>query len=149
MLVERGWLGQKTGSGFYRYEQGSRERLDNPEAIEMFADEAARLGIEHRELPDEEIEHRCLCALINEGAKVLEEEVALRAADVDVVYTSGYGFPRFRGGPMFYADTLGLDTVLERMESFSKTLDSQYWEAAGLLRDLAKSGDAIAAYSNL
>ena len=149
MLVERGWLGQKTGTGFYRYERGSRERLDNPEAVEMFADEAARLGIERRALPDEEIEQRLLCALINEGAKVLEEGVALRAADVDVVYTSGYGFPRFRGGPMFYADTIGLDTVLERMARFSKTLDSQYWEPAGLLRDLAKSGDAIGEFSNV
>ncbi len=149
MLAERGWLGQKTGSGFYRYEKGSRERLDNPEALEMFAEEAERLGIERREISDEEIESRCLCALINEGAKVLEERVALRAADVDVVYTSGYGFPRFRGGPMFYADTLGLDTVCKQLDKFAKSLDPQYWEAAKLLRDLQESGGSLADYSNV
>ena len=149
MLVERGWLGQKTGMGYYRYESGSRERFDNPDAIEMFASEAAKLGIEQRELPDEEIEQRCLCALINEGAKVLEEKVALRASDVDVVYTSGYGFPRFRGGPMFYADSVGLDVVCTRIERFSKSLDPQYWEPSGLLKELAESGSAIADYSNV
>jgi 3-hydroxyacyl-CoA dehydrogenase len=149
MLAERGWLGQKTGSGFYRYEKGSRERLDNPEALEMFAEEAERLGIERREISDQEIESRCLCALINEGAKVLEEKVALRAADVDVVYTSGYGFPSFRGGPMFYADTLGLDTVCKQLDKFAKSLDPQYWEAATLLHDLQESGGSLADYSNV
>ena len=118
MLVERGWLGQKTGIGFYRYEKGSRERLDNPEAIEMFAAEAARLGIEQRQISDEEIEQRCLYAMINEGARVLEEGVALRASDIDVVYTSGYGFPRYRGGPMFYADTVGLREICARIDAF-------------------------------
>jgi len=149
LLVERGWLGQKTGAGFYRYEAGSRERLDNPDAIEMFANEAAKLGITRRELSDDEIEQRCLCALVNEGAKVLEEKVALRASDIDVVYTSGYGFPRHRGGPLFYADTVGLDVICERIDGFAASLDPQYWEAADLLRDLAKSGDAIADYSNV
>ena len=149
LLVERGWLGQKTGTGFYRYEAGSRERLDNPEAIEMFANEAAKLGITRRDLSDDEIEQRCLCALVNEGAKVLEEKVALRASDIDVVYTSGYGFPRHRGGPLFYADTVGLDVICERIDGFAASLDPQYWEAADLLRDLAKSGDAIADYSNV
>lgn len=149
MLVERGWLGQKTGSGYYRYEAGSRERLDNPEALEMFGSEAKKLGIERREITDEEIIDRCLCALINEGAKVLEEKVALRAADIDVVYTSGYGFPRFRGGPMFYADSLGLDRVCAKIESFAASLDPQYWKPAGLLRDLAKSGKRIADFSNV
>jgi len=149
MLVERGWLGQKTGTGFYRYEAGSRERLDNPEAIEMFANEAAKLGITRRDLSDDEIEQRCLCALVNEGAKVLEEKVALRASDIDVVYTSGYGFPRHRGGPLFYADTVGLDVICERIDGFAASLDPQYWEAANLLRNFAKSTDAIADYSNV
>lgn len=149
MLAERGWLGQKTGMGYYRYEAGPRERLDNAEAIEMFADEATKLGIERREISDEEIEQRCLCALINEGAQVMEEKVVLRAADIDVVYTPGYGFPRFRGGPMFYADTIGLDTVCAQIEKFSKTLDPQYWEPAGLLLELQKSGAPIADYSNV
>ena len=149
MLVERGWLGQKTGMGFYRYEPGSRERHENPEALEMFANEAKKLGIERRELSDDEIEQRCLCALINEGSMVLEEKVALRASDIDVVYTSGYGFPRHRGGPMFYADTVGLDTVCAQIEKFSKSLDPQYWRPAELLESLAKSGGSLAEYSNV
>ncbi len=148
MLVERGWLGQKTGIGYYRYAKGSRERQDNPEAIEMFAAEAARLGIEQRQISDEEIEQRCLYAMINEGARVLEEGVALRASDIDVVYTSGYGFPRYRGGPMFYADTVGLAEICERIDAFAKRLDPQYWQASSLLRSLAASGDAIADYVN-
>jgi len=148
MLVERGWLGQKTGIGFYRYEQGSRERLDNPEALEMFAAEARRLGIERRELSQDEIEQRCLCALINEGARVLEEGVALRASDVDVVYTSGYGFPRHRGGPMFYADTVGLQEICSRIDRFAETLDPQYWEVSALLRKLAKDGKSLADYAH-
>jgi 3-hydroxyacyl-CoA dehydrogenase len=146
MLVERGWLGQKTGIGFYRYEKGSRERHDNPEAMEMFAAEAARLGIAQRQISDEEIEQRCLYAMINEGARVLEEGVALRASDIDVVYTSGYGFPRWRGGPMFHADTVGLREICARIDDFAKKLDPQYWQASDLLRSLADSGVAIADY---
>jgi 3-hydroxyacyl-CoA dehydrogenase len=149
MLVERGWLGQKTGAGFYRYGKGSRERLDNPEAVAMFAAEAARLGIERRDISDAEIEQRCLCALINEGARVLEEGVALRASDVDVVYTSGYGFPRYRGGPMFHADTVGLAEICARIDHFAQTLGPQYWQVSELLRKLAGSGDALADYANL
>jgi 3-hydroxyacyl-CoA dehydrogenase len=148
MLVERGWLGQKTGVGFYRYEKGSRERLDNPEAIDMFAAEAMRLGIKQRQISDEEIEQRCLYAMINEGAKVLEEGVALRASDIDVVYTSGYGFPRYRGGPMFHADTVGLGEICARIDAFADRLDPQYWQASSLLRTLADSGEAIAEYVN-
>lgn len=149
MLVERGWLGQKTGTGFYRYEPGSRQRHENSEALEMFTSEAKKLGIERRNLPEEEIEQRCLCALINEGAMVLEEQVALRASDIDVVYTSGYGFPRHRGGPMFYADAIGLDTVIAQMQNFSTSLDPQYWRPAELLQSLAASGEKLSEYSNV
>jgi len=148
MLVEKNWLGQKTGIGYYRYEKGSRERHDNPEAMQMFEEEAARLGIEQRQISDEEIIDRCLCALINEGAKVLEEGVALRASDVDVVYTAGYGFPRHRGGPMFYADTVGLSEICARIDGFAETLDPQYWQVSGLLRKLAESGGSLADHVN-
>jgi len=148
MLVENGWLGQKTGLGFYRYEKGSRDRHDHPEALSMIADEAARLGIEQRRISDEEIEQRCLCALINEGARVLEEKVALRASDVDVVYTSGYGFPRHRGGPMFYADTVGLKTICQLIDAFAERLDPQYWQVSPLLRRLAENGEPLAEYEN-
>ena len=114
----------------------------------MFAAEAERLGIERRDISDAEIEQRCLCALINEGAKVLEEGVALKASDVDVVYTSGYGFPRHRGGPMFYADTVGLAEICRRIDGFAATLDPQYWQVAPLLRRLADAGDSLADYEN-
>jgi 3-hydroxyacyl-CoA dehydrogenase len=149
LLVEKGMLGQKTGSGYYRYEAGSRERHENPEALAMFAAEARRLGIEPRDISDEEIVDRCILSLINEGALVLEENIALRASDVDVVYTSGYGFPRYRGGPMFFADTFGLDKVVARLDEFASSLDPQYWQVSPLLRKLAKSGSAIADYSNV
>jgi len=148
LLAESGQLGQKTGSGFYRYQKGSRERHDNPEAMAMFAEEARRLGIEQRRISEGEIEQRCLCALINEGAMVLEERVAQRASDIDVVYTSGYGFPRHRGGPMFYADTVGLAEICRRMDGFAERFDPQYWRVSNLLRDLAASGGALADYVN-
>jgi 3-hydroxyacyl-CoA dehydrogenase len=148
LLAEKNWLGQKTGIGYYRYEKGSRERLENPQATQMFAAEAMRLGIAQRTIADEEIEQRCLCALINEGAKVLEEGVALRASDVDVVYTSGYGFPRHRGGPMFYADTVGLKVICARIDGFAERLDPQYWQVSALLRKLAESGASLADHVN-
>ena len=148
LLTEKGWLGQKTGSGFYRYEKGSRERHEHKEALDMFAAEAERVGIERREISDEEIEQRCLCALINEGAMVLEEGVALKGSDVDVVYTSGYGFPRHRGGPMFYADTVGLKEICKRIDGFAETLDPQYWQVAPLLRKLADEGGSLADFEN-
>jgi 3-hydroxyacyl-CoA dehydrogenase len=148
LLTGKNWLGQKTGVGYYRYEKGSRERHDNPDAIQMFAGEAIRLGIEQRNISDEEIEERCLCALINEGARVLEEGVALRASDIDVVYTSGYGFPRHRGGPMFYADTVGLKEICSRIDKLAAALDPQYWQVSPLLRKLAVSGGSLADYCN-
>ena len=144
LLVENGMLGQKSGAGYYRYEQGSRERHENPAALELFEREARRLGIERREISDDEIVSRCICALINEGARVLEEGVALRAADIDVVYTAGYGFPRHRGGPMFHCDTLGVARVVEKLQEFSETLDARYWQPSALLLRLAEEGGSLA-----
>jgi 3-hydroxyacyl-CoA dehydrogenase len=144
LLVENGMLGQKSGAGYYRYEQGSRERHENPAALELFEREARRLGIERREIGDDEIVSRCICALINEGARVLEEGVALRAADIDVVYTAGYGFPRHRGGPMFHCDTLGVARVVEKLQEFSETLDARYWQPSALLLRLAEEGGSLA-----
>jgi len=148
LLVQNGMLGQKSGAGYYRYEKGSRERFENPEALALFASEAKKLGIEKREISDEEIVARCMCALVNEGAQVLEEGVALRAADVDVVYTSGYGFPRHHGGPMFYGDTVGLGEIVDKMGRFATTLDPQYWQPSKLLKTLADSGGRLADYVN-
>ncbi len=113
VLFDQNWLGQKSGKGYYLYEAGSRERKPHDEALKLLAAEGSRLGI-RRDTPitRQEIVERCIYVMINEGAKILEEGVALRPSDIDVVYTSGYAFPRRRGGPMFYADEIGLDTVL-------------------------------------
>jgi 3-hydroxyacyl-CoA dehydrogenase len=142
MLTERGWLGQKTGRGYYRYENG--KRFVDPEVVTMLHEEGQRLGVPQRKPDADEIRERCLYGMINEGARVLEDGIALRASDIDVVYTSGYGFPRYRGGPMFYADTVGLKKIYDRIRDFQRTLDPHYWQPAALLEKLAKSGSTFA-----
>jgi 3-hydroxyacyl-CoA dehydrogenase len=138
-LVEMGRFGLKSGAGIYRYEAGSRTPLPDPEVDALIEAEAMRLGIARREIPDEEIIDRCLLPLVNEGARIIEEGVALGAADIDVVYCNGYGFPRYRGGPMFWADTLGIPKVLSTIERFAREL-GRYWEPAPVLVQLAKAG---------
>lgn len=144
MLTERGWLGQKAGRGYYRYDGAERKRTPDPEVIAMLHEEAKRLGVPQRKPGAQEIVERCLYAMINEGALLLEEGIALRASDIDVVYTAGYGFPRYRGGPMFYADTVGLKVVYDKIVEFQKTLDPQYWQPAPLLEKLALAGSSFA-----
>jgi 3-hydroxyacyl-CoA dehydrogenase len=113
--------------------------VPDPELTSLIEKLAAERGIKRREPGDEEIVERCLLSLINVGAMVLEEGIAARAADIDVVWTSGYGFPRYRGGPMFYADTLGLPYVSERIRHYHETL-GHYWRPAGLIERLAAEG---------
>ncbi len=144
LLTERGWLGQKSGRGYYRYDSADRKRTPDPEAIAMFAAEAERLGVPQRKPSKQEIQERCLYAMINEGALLLEEGIAVRASDIDIVYASGYGFPRYRGGPMFYADTVGLKVIYDKILEFRKTLDPQYWQPAPLLEKLALAGSSFA-----
>jgi 3-hydroxyacyl-CoA dehydrogenase len=144
MLTERGWLGQKSGRGYYRYDNPERKRTPDPEAIALFAEEARRLGVPQRKPAKQEIQERCLYAMINEGALLLEEGIALRASDIDIVYTAGYGFPGYRGGPMFYADTVGLKAIYDKILEFRKVLDPQYWQPAPLLEKLAKAGSSFA-----
>ena len=141
MLTERGWLGQKAGRGYYRYEEG--KRIVDQEVITLLHAEGSRLGVPQRKPSAEEIRERCLYAMINEGARVLEEGIAFRASDIDVVYASGYGFPRYRGGPMFYADSVGLKKIYDRILEFQRSLDSQYWQPAPLLEKLAKAGSSF------
>ena len=105
----------------------------------MFADEAARLGIPQRKIPDQEIVERCLYSLINEGAKILEEGIALRSSDVDLVWIHGYGFPRYRGGPMFYADTVGVKKVFDAVSRFHEE-QGEWLRPAPLLEKLAREG---------
>jgi len=139
-IAEMGRFGQKTGKGWYLYEAGNRKPIPDPEVDKLIAQYRKDNGIKTRTISDEEIVERLIYALVNEGAKILEEGIALRASDIDMVYLTGYGFPPYRGGPMFYADTVGLKKVLERIESFSKGYQGQVWKPAGLLVKLAKEG---------
>ncbi|MBR9825375.1 MAG: 3-hydroxyacyl-CoA dehydrogenase [Alphaproteobacteria bacterium] len=147
-LVEMGRKGQKTGSGFYRYEDGNRTPLHDAKTDEIIAAVRTREGITPREIDAEEIVERCIFALINEGAALLGEGIAARGSDVDVVYANGYGFPRWRGGPFSYADQVGLDYVAERIASFAERFGTRWWTPAPLLIELAKSGGALATHEN-
>ena len=145
-LVEAGRLGQKTGRGAYRYESGRREPVPDPDVDALIEGEAARLGVTRRRFEDEEIVARCTFALINEGARLLEDGIALSAADIDAIWCNGYGFPRLRGGPMFHADTIGLDSVVAGIEGFAALHDARDWAPAPLLVDLARSGRTFVAW---
>ncbi len=138
-LTTLGRLGQKGGSGFYRYEAGGRDAFPDPKVDAIIEKLAAERGITRRTIPDAEIVERCILSLILVGAMVLGEGIAARASDVDVVYTSGYGFPRYLGGPMFYADTLGLKHVAGRIRRYH-SLHGHYWKPAPLIEQLA-AGD--------
>lgn len=139
-LTELGWLGQKTGRGFYRYQEGGRDAQPDPEVDDLIKKLGSERNIQRREIGDDEIIERCLLALINVGAMVLEEGTASRASDIDVVWTSGYGFPRYLGGPMFYADTLGLDHVAGRIRYYHERL-GHYWRPATLIEQLADNSN--------
>ena len=138
-LVEMGRFGQKTGAGWYRYESGSRTPLVDPLIDTLASEVSARRGIARRVVPDEEVLARLTTALANEGARVLEEGYASRAGDIDVIYCYGFGFPRYRGGPMFYADTVGLPTVLARIREYRERF-GDYWKPAPLLEQLVGAG---------
>jgi 3-hydroxyacyl-CoA dehydrogenase len=141
-VVELGRLGQKTAKGWYRYEPGNRTPLPDPEIDLLIASYRAEIEIEPRAITDEEIVQRCVYALVNEGAKILEEGIALRASDIDVVYLTGYGFPVRTGGPMFHAQQVGLDNVVATMKRFAANpnADPAFWQPAPLLVEAAKSG---------
>jgi 3-hydroxyacyl-CoA dehydrogenase len=147
LLVEHGRLGQKTGRGFYRYEANARRGVPDPEVVALIRAEANRLGVAQRTISDTEIVERCMLALINEGARVLEEGIATRAAEIDVIWCNGYGYPRHRGGPMFYADTLGLGHVLERIRFYDAEPGARYWQPAAVLEQLVRSGGTFASWT--
>ena len=137
-VAEKGWFGQKTGRGWYRYEAGSRKPIPDPEVEAMLVAYRKEQGFKTRSISDDEIVARCIYALVNEGALILEEGIALRASDIDMVYLTGYGFPPYRGGPMFYADSVGLDKVLSAIQGFQKGYQGAQWKPAPLLVKLAK-----------
>lgn len=143
LLVEMGRHGQKTGSGFYKYDPETRKRMSDPEVEALIKEEAAKLDIEQKEISDEEILARCFYPLINEGAKILEEGIAQRASDIDVVYIYGYAFPVAKGGPMHYADSVGLKNVYDKICEFRDRYGEEYWQPAPLLQQLAEEGKSF------
>ena len=147
-LCERGWFGQKTGRGYYLYAAGTRAGTPDPEVQAIIDDERAKAGITPRRFSDEEIIRRTTAAMINEGANVVAAGIALRPLDVDVTFVAGYGFPRFRGGPMKYADTVGLDRVLADIREFARD-DPLFWTPAPLLVELVERGERFASLNTL
>ncbi len=140
LLAERGRLGQKTGAGFYRYSAPDRRREVDPEVDAMIAAEAARLGVSRREIDAAEIVDRCILALVNEGAALLDAGIARSAADIDVIWCNGYGFPRDCGGPMHYAATRGLQAVVARIGELAEQCGARYWAVSPALAQAAKRG---------
>ena len=140
-ICDLGRYGQKTGAGWYKYEDG-RTAVPDPLIETMLTERSAEMGINRRDISDEEILQRCIYSLINEGAKILEEDLAIRASDIDVIWQHGYGFPRWRGGPMFYADTVGLAEVVKTLDHFHAEWGDK-WEPTALLRELADSGSSF------
>lgn len=144
-LCELGRYGQKTGAGWYRYDE-NRRAVSDPETNLLIRKWAVDRGIRQRSISSEEIVERCVFALVNEGARILEEGLALRAVDIDIIYVNGYGFPAYRGGPMWYADTLGLKTVHERILELHREY-GELWQPARLLAQLAAEGGSFAGFS--
>jgi 3-hydroxyacyl-CoA dehydrogenase len=141
-LYEMGRYGQKTGAGWYRYDE-NRKAIPDPDVAALIEKTALEAGITRRQISNQEIIDRCIYTLINEGARILEEGFALRAADIDVIYLTGYGFPAYRGGPMWYADTVGLKKVYDRISEFHGK-HGELWEPAPLLKQLAERGETFA-----
>jgi 3-hydroxyacyl-CoA dehydrogenase len=138
LLCEMDRRGQKTGAGFYDYDENRRAK-PSPITEKIILELSEKKGVERRQISDDEILERCTFPMINEGAKILEEGKAIRASDIDIVWINGYGWPVYRGGPMFYGDTVGLKNVLSRMEAFEKQMGPEL-KPSGLLRRLADEG---------
>lgn len=147
-ICERGWFGQKTGRGFYLYPQGARTGQPDPEVLAIVDAERAKKGITPRSFTPEEIMRRYMAAMVNEGAKVLADGIALRPLDIDVTFLYGYGFPRFRGGPMKHADTVGLANILADIRTFAQE-DPLFWQPAPLLEKLVAEGKDFASLNQL
>ncbi|MBS6362997.1 3-hydroxyacyl-CoA dehydrogenase family protein, partial [Burkholderia sp.] len=147
-LCERGWFGQKTGRGYYLYPDGARVGTPDPEVEAIVDAERARKGVAPRAFTDDEIMRRYLAAMVNEGANVVHEKIALRPLDVDAVFLHGYGFPRHHGGPMHYADTVGLANVLADIRTFAKE-DPLFWKPSPLIVELVARGADFASLNRL
>jgi 3-hydroxyacyl-CoA dehydrogenase len=139
-ICELGRFGQKTGAGWYRYEPGDRTPIPDTEVEKIIVDVATTQGITRRPLSDEEILQRLLYPMVNEGAKILEEGLAIRPSDIDVIWVYGYGWPVYRGGPMFWADQIGLEVIRDRLLEFGKRTGDDFWRPAPRLSRLADQG---------
>jgi 3-hydroxyacyl-CoA dehydrogenase len=144
-LCELGRFGQKTAAGWYKYDE-QRRALPDAEIEQLVRQWAAEANIPQRKISAEEIVDRCVYALVNEGARILEEGFASRAVDIDIIYVNGYGFPAYRGGPMWYADTVGLKRVYDRVRQFQEQ-HGEIWEPAPLLKQLAEQGKTFAEFT--
>jgi 3-hydroxyacyl-CoA dehydrogenase len=143
-LCEMGRYGQKTGAGWYKYDE-TRRAIPDPEVAEWVRKWATEAGTPQRNMSPDEIVDRCILALVNEGARILEEGIALRAVDIDIIYLNGYGFPTYRGGPMWYADTVGLKRIYDRISEFHQQ-HGELWEPAPLLKRLVECGWTFAEF---
>ena len=139
-ICELGRFGQKTGSGYFKYEKGDRTPIPDPDVEKIIVDVATEQGITRRHITDEEILQRLLYPMVNEGAKILDEKIAIRASDIDVIWVYGYGWPVYRGGPMFWADQIGLRKLRDTMLAFQKASGDAFWTPAPLLNRLADEG---------
>jgi 3-hydroxyacyl-CoA dehydrogenase len=145
-LVEAGRLGQKSGAGYYQYDPETRQRHEDSAVMAIVAEVRRELGITPRDFEDDEIVNRLTLALANEGAKLLQEGIAQRASDIDVVYCYGYGFPRFKGGPMHTIESMGLDNAVTLLKEFQNQLNPEHWQVAPVLMKLAATGGQLADY---
>ena len=148
IMNESGRKGQKNGRGYYTYDPETRAATPDPEVEQMIKDFATRKGHEQRDVTDQEVLERCLYSMVNEGAKILEEGIAIRGSDIDVVWVNGYGWPVYRGGPMHWADSVGLAEIVERVKHYSDTVGGRQWELSPLLERLAGEGGSLSQYSN-
>jgi 3-hydroxyacyl-CoA dehydrogenase len=142
-LVESGRLGQKSGSGYYTYDQETRERSDDDSVNTLVSSIAQQWKIDRREIQDTEIIDRLTLALVNEGIRILDEGIAARPSDIDVVYVNGYGFPRWRGGPMYHAEKIGLKVILQKLRALHKQTGDAFWKPAQLLIRLVEANSEL------
>jgi 3-hydroxyacyl-CoA dehydrogenase len=148
VLCENGRRGQKNGRGYYTYDPDTRASTPDPEVEQLIKEFAISKGVAQRELSDQEVLERCLYPMINEGAKILEEKIAIRGSDIDVVWVNGYGWPLYRGGPMHWADSVGLGEIVEKIRSYSASLGGAHWELSPLLARLTTENGKLQTFSN-
>jgi 3-hydroxyacyl-CoA dehydrogenase len=148
VLCENGRRGQKNGRGYYVYDPDTRASTPDPDVEQLIKDFAIGKGIEQREVSDQEVLERCLYPMINEGAKILDEGIAIRGSDIDVIWVNGYGWPVYRGGPMHWADSVGLGEIVDKIKAYSETLGGRHWELSPLLERLAGEGGQLQTFSN-